>query len=56
MGMGKTEEETMGNGLRNQFSFGYVGLRYMLDSKVEISSEQLSIKIKILGKRLGLKI
>lgn len=33
---GKLREEKMGNGLRNQFSFGYLGLRYMLDSKVDI--------------------
>lgn len=53
---GKLREEKMGNELRNQFNFGYIWLRYMLDSKVDISSKQLNIKIKTLGLRLGLKI
>lgn len=32
----KLREEKIGNGLRNEFSFGYIWLRYMLDSKVDI--------------------
>lgn len=40
----KLREEKMANGLRNQFNFGYILLRYMLDSKVDISSEQLNIR------------